>query len=409
MIFGAAGRALSVPLFRRFWIGNSIAMIGRWIYRTTVGWLAWELTHSTEWLGIVAFSDLLPTVILAVGSGAVADRLGFMRIIRLSQVLAMILTVLLAVLIFSGHIGIYSLVAITAGLGVAEALGQPARMAVVNALVPRRELSSAIALGSAAFNASRILGPAIAGGLIIWIGSGLVMLLCTAMVVTFVIVLRNVDVAETKMGRAPAGSLLTEIGSGVVYLVKHRALRFVMILLGAMSLFIRPVMELAPGISGQVFNAGPTGLAIILASIGSGALVASLVMARSGKVQGLVSLLVRSILMMGVTLALAMQFQNIWICAAFLVVMGWFLLSANVSAQTLVQNTVEPVYRARVMSLFMVFAYGLPAIGAIIMGWVSGSIGLQPTIAIGASFMLLFWLWAWPQRKAMAGVLEIDR
>ena len=87
-------------------------------------------------------------------------------------------------------------------------------------------------------------------------------------------------------------------------------------------------------------------------------------------------------------------------------VMGAAMLTGNVSAQTLVQNSVESQMRARVMSLFIVFAYGLPAIGAIIMGWIANYTGLQITIGSGALFMLLFWVWSRPQQKNMSARLE---
>jgi MFS family permease len=108
-------------------------------------------------------------------------------------------------------------------------------------------------------------------------------------------------------------------------------------------------------------------------------------------------------------LMLAMQFQNIWIASGFLVVMGAFMLSGNVAAQTLVQNSVEPEFRARVMSLFIVFAYGLPALGAVLMGWVAAMSGLQAAIGGGALLMVLFWLWALPKREAMSKRLEGER
>ena len=379
------------------------------MYRTAVGWLAWELTHSPGWLGVIAFADLIPTVLLSILSGAFADRFGFMRIIRLSQIMAITLTLGLAALIFSGHINVISLLVFTMCLGCAESLGQPARMSAVNAMVSKRDLSSAIALGSASFNASRIIGPAIAGALILWVGTGVVILACSLMFLLFYLQVRTIHIVEANSGAKAPGNLLLDVRSGVSYVLAHRGIRFVMILLAATSFFVRPVIELMPGVSGQIFNAGPTGLALLLGSIGSGALLASLLLARRGEMRGLTRLLVLSTIATGVTLMLAMQFQNIWIASGFLVAMGAFMLSGNVAAQTLVQNSVEPEFRARVMSLFIVFAYGLPALGAVLMGWVASMAGLQPAIGGGALFMVIFWLWALPRREAMGKRLEGER
>ncbi len=408
-IFGGASRALATPLFRRYWLGHSTATVGRWMYRTAVGWLAWELTHSTGWLGALAFADLLPTVVLSLVSGAVADRIGFMRIINFSQMCATLLAALLAALIFTDQIGIGSLMAITFALGAAEAFGQPARMSAVNAMVSKRDLSSAIALGSASFNGARIIGPAIAGALIVWVGAGVVILLCTLTFALFYMQTRRITLAETASPRRGSGGLLADARSGVAYMFGHDAIRFVMILLAATSFFIRPVIELLPAVSGQIFEAGPTGLALLLASIGTGALSASLVLARRGQMAGLTFVLVLSTLVTGLALALAMQADGIWLASLALCVMGAFMLAGNVSAQTLVQNSVDPAFRARVMSLYIIFAYGLPAIGAALMGWIATSVGLQATIAGGALFMIGFFVWSWPRRKAIAAQLESER
>ncbi len=383
-----------------------MATVGRWMYRTAVGWLAWDLTHSTSWLGIVAFADLIPTVALAIFAGAFADRLGFMRIIRYSVLLSTVLAGLLAFLILTHLINIQLLVLITMCFGSAESFGQPARMSAVNAMVTKRDLSSAIALGSASFNASRIVGPAIAGSLILWTGTGAVIALCALTFALFFLLLQGIHIDEKPPEKKQSASLAADISSGIVYMLNHRGIRFVMIMLAATSFFIRPVIELMPAISGQIFNAGPTGLAFLLAAIGLGALTASLVLARRGEMSGLTGLLIFSTIVTGISLMLAMQFQNIWFAALFLAVMGAFMLSGNVAAQTLVQNSVEQSYRARVMSLFIIFAYGLPAIGAAIMGWIATRAGLQATIGGGALFMLLFWLWSWPQRKPRAQELE---
>ena len=85
-LFGGIGKALSNRPFRRYWASNAVSTIGRWIYRTAVGWLVWELTRDPKWLGIVAFADLFPMVVLSIVAGAISDRVGYVRVIRLSQI-----------------------------------------------------------------------------------------------------------------------------------------------------------------------------------------------------------------------------------------------------------------------------------------------------------------------------------
>lgn len=407
---GGAVRALATRPFRLYFIGHTLATVGRWMKRTAVGWLVWQLTESPAWLGIIAFADLLPTVLLAIVAGAISDRFGFMRIIRLSQVLAAILSLLFGTLIVIGWIDIYLTLVLTLLFGAIESMGQPARMSAVHAVVAQRDLSSAIALTSASFNAARIVGPGIAGVLILWSNAGVVIGLCTLTFLAFYLILLKLDFGTPRDGgtKSPK-ALLEDIRLGVVYAFGHPGLRFVLILLAATSFLIRPVIELLPGISAQVFDAGSTGLSVLLAAIGVGAMTASLWLAQRGETEGLTRLLVSSTSVTGIALMLAMAFPQIWLAAAFLVIMGAAMLVGNVAAQTLVQNAVASEFRARVMSLFIVFAYGLPAVGAVIMGWVSSSAGFPAAIGGGALLMLLFWLWARPQQKATGALLETQK
>ncbi|NQU71446.1 MAG: MFS transporter, partial [Rhodospirillales bacterium] len=374
--------------------------------RTGVGWLTWELTESSSWLGIVAFADLLPMMIFLILSGAIADRIGLMRIVKLSQILSGLIAMVFAGLIFTDLITIEAVVVLSLCFGAAEALSQPARLAAVHSLVPREDLSSAIALGSAAFNASRIVGPAIAGGLILWIGTGWVIALCAAVFFGFYLILRTIQFTESNQQKKLSLDLFVDIWRGIQYVHGHASIRFIMILMVAVSLFIRPVIELMPGVSGQVFEAGPAGLSLLLGAIGAGALVTSLWLARRGEMAGLTQLLTLSILGGGLALMLAMAFGKLWIAVLFFMVVGSFMLAGNVSAQSLIQNTVDPGMRARVLSLFIIFAHGMPAIGAVIMGWIASSAGLQITIGCGALLMVLVWLWARPRAGEMAILLE---
>ena len=404
-VFGSAARALRIPLFRRYWIGHLVASIGRWMYRMSIGWLAWELTGSTVWLGAIAFADLVPTAIVTILAGAVADRFGFVRIIRISLVFTTFLAALLGVLVLTKLITVELLLVIALCNGCAESFSQPARLAIVNALVGRRELPSAIAIGSASFNASRIIGPAIAGGLIVWTGTGVVMLLCAVTFLFFFLIIRTIKLAETPAPTTERPGIWRDVVSGFVYVLQHRGIRFVMALLTATSLLIRPVIELLPGVAERVFHSGPTGLSIILAAIGSGAVLASLWMARR-EGGGLTGLLVLSTLITGMAVAMTMQFDNIWLAAVFFFIMGMFMLMGNVSAQTLIQNNVEPALRGRVMGLFIVFGHGLPALGALIQGYIATTVGLQAAIGGGALLMLAVWVWAFAMRRSVAAHLE---
>jgi MFS family permease len=403
---GGVGRALKHRDYRLYMIGHTLAATGRWMKRTAVGWLAWELTESTSWLGIVAFADLVPMMLFVILSGAIADRIGLMRIARLSQILTGIVASLFAALVLTDLITIEAVVVLSVFFGAAEALSSPARLAIVNALVPREDLSSAIALNSAAFNASRIVGPAVAGGLIVWAGSGTVIALCAAIFFVFYLLLRAIRIVETARGQELSVELFVDIWRGFQYVYGHPGIRFLMTLMVVVSLFLRPVIELMPGVSGQIFDAGPAGLSLLLGGIGAGALPASLWIARRGEMAGLTGLVALSMVGGGVALILSMFAGYLWIAVALFMVVGAFMVTGNIGAQSLIQNAVDQDVRARVLSVFIVLAHGLPAIGAIVAGWVASLYGLQVTIACGAVAMVLTWVWARPRAVTLAPDLE---
>jgi len=405
-LFGGVGHALRHPVYRTYMAGHTLAAVGRWMKRTAVGWLAWELTESTSWLGVVAFADLASMMVFVILSGAIADRLGLMRIVKLSQVLSGLIAIVFAVLVFTGLITIEGVVVLSLFFGAAEALSQPARLAVVNAMVPREDLSAAIALSAAAFNASRIVGPALAGALIIWTNTGTVIAICAAIFFVFYLLLRTIHIAEVATGQKLSLELFVDIWRGIQYVHRHSGIRFLMGLMVVVSLFLRPVIELMPGVSGKVFDAGPAGLSLLLGAIGAGALVASLWLARRGEMGGLTRLVTFSIFGAGVALMLSMVSPKLWVALAFFTVVGVFMLIGNVGAQSLIQNAVDSRVRARVLSLFIVFAHGVPAIGAVVMGWIASQAGLQATIGCGALLMVLVWLWARPRAGKMAAILE---
>jgi predicted MFS family arabinose efflux permease len=407
-LLGGIGRALSNVQFRRYWTSNALSTVGRWIYRTAVMWFIWELTKSTTWLGVVAFADIFPMVVLSVFAGAISDRIGYMRVIKDTQLAIVILTAVFSALIITDLITAELVVALSIIHGSIEAMSTPPRVAVVNALVEKADLSSAIALNSAMFNASRILGPAIAGGLLLVIDVGMVLLLAMITFVQFYIVLLFLRVEQAGGTGKISMSLITDMWDGILYAWRHSGIRFLLVILTMVGLFVRPFMELAPGFADRVFGLGPDGLASILSSIGIGAMIASLWLARRGRTEGLTRIVTVSLAAQAGAVVLFTTTSNIYIAVVYLLLMGFFMLLTGVGAQTLIQNTVASAVRARVMSLFILLSWGLPALGALIGGWVASYAGLQITIGVAAAIVLIVYVWFHVAAKRLAPGLEAD-
>ena len=405
-MFGGIGRALSHRDYCLYWASNGITTIGRWMYRIAVGWLTWELTGSTTWLGIIAFAESFPLVVFSILAGAIADRIGYIRITILAQTATAAVAIVFATVTLFGSITI-ELVLISAVLiGSLESLTTPARMALVHALVPKQDLSAAIALGSATFNAARFVGPAIAGGLLVWAGTGAVLAVVAVTFVQFCVILLIVKADEPERTPGPWRDLVGDMVIGIRYGFGHPGIRFLLIMLGMTGLLIRPVIELMPGFSAEVFDRGADGLAILMSVLGFGAMISCIWIGMRGRTVGLTRLVTVSLLAQGIALILSTLAGDIWIAAACFGVVGFAMLVGGVGSQTLMQSAVDTGMRARVLSLFIVISWGLPAFGALAAGWIATFAGLPLTIAAGGVLTIVLWLWARPQAEKLETDLE---
>ena len=407
-LFGGIGVALSHPQYRLYFISNLVSTIGRWIYRSSAAWFTWKLTGSYEWLGIIAFADIFPMVVLSMFAGALSDRIGYMRVIRTTQLFALILAVLLAVLILGDWIDIWILLGITIAHGCNEAISTPPRVSIVNALVPKKDLSAAIGLNSAQFNASRVVGPAIGGSLLLFLNAGWVFAIAAATFVQFFIALFFIRTETGNAGGAGKLSMtiIRDMWDGVTYAWSNIGIRFLLFLLALTGFLVRPFMELAPGFADKVFGMQSDGMAIILCSIGAGGLVGALSLARRGKTAGLTKLVTWAVGLQALALIFFTMTNNIFIGAVFLFLVGVSMLVTGVGSQTLIQNTVDASVRARVMSLFVMLSWGLPALGAWIEGALAEYFGLQWTVGIGATLCLLIGFLSVQAVKSLSNELE---
>ncbi|MEK9684934.1 MAG: MFS transporter [Rhodospirillaceae bacterium] len=407
-IFGGIGVALSHQQYRLYFITNLICTIGRWIYRSSAAWFTWQLTGSYEWLGIIAFADIFPMVLLSMFAGALSDRIGYMRVIRATQLFGLLLAILLSVLILGDWIDIWVLLGITILHGCNEAISTPPRVSIVNALVPKEDLSAAIGLNSAQFNASRVVGPAIGGSLLLFLNAGWVFAIAALTFIQFYVALFFI---RTESGNAGGQgklsfALMRDMWDGVTYAWNDIGIRFLLALLALTGFLVRPFMELAPGFADKVFGMQSDGMAIILSSIGAGGLVGALSLARRGQTAGLTNLVTWAVAIQSAALILFTMTDNLFLGSVFLFVVGLAMLITGVGSQTLIQNTVDAAVRARVMSLFVMLSWGLPALGAWIEGAFAEYFGLQFTVGVGAFACLLVGLWSVRVGKKLSGKLE---
>ena len=382
-------RAFANRDFVRFTTGNAVSLVGMWGLRIAVGWLAWELTASAFWVGLVAFADLFPTIVVTPFAGAIADRRSRIRIVRTTQAISVALVSLLALLTVLDLVTIELLALIVLANGVTMGFKQPSRMALTRALVRPDDLATAIAINAVVFNLARFVGPSLAGVVIVGAGVEAVFVIDALSSLWFLALIRGIHLAPpARPGRRRRGGLVRDIAAGVRYAAGHPGIGPIMLLLVVTGVAMRGYIELLPVYSAEVLNRGADGLAMLSAGIGAGAILAALHLAQRAGAVGLTRLAVGGHVAAGASLMLLALAPDLATSLVAVVMSGFAIATAGVASQTLTQRVVDEAMLGRVMSLYGIIFRAGPATGALVMGGVADLAGLRPPFVAGAVITL---------------------
>lgn len=399
---GGIVAALSDRNYRIYCAGSTVSLVGMWIQRVAVAWLAWTLTESATWLGLLALADLAPSMLFAPFAGALADRIDRLRMIWATQVAQMIQALALIGLTVADAIDIWWLLALTFVLGIATAFNAAARLAILPTLVPDSVFPSVVGMESATYNVARFIGPAISGIVIASFGlvAAFVVNACTYVAVLVAIAFLRPLREEVARKERRAG-IWRETWDGLAYAFAHPGLRPVLFLLAASALTLRAVPELLPGFAERVFAGGAVALSMLTSAVGLGALLGAVWMAERGRLAGLGNITLTALYVGTAAFLGFVATAEMGIALGFAVVAGFAMVCLGAGVQTLMQSMVEGQMRGRVMSLYAMLHRGGPAFGAVLLGALADAIGLRLAVAIGGTVSLVA---AVALTRAMRGV-----
>lgn len=405
--FGSIGRALNNRGFLIFSMAAAPSQLGTWIQRVAIGWLTWELTESAAWLGIIAFSDLFPFVLVSPLAGVIADRFDRLRLVKIYQSVSLVIAAILGYLTFTGLITIDILLGLTTSAGIMSALYQPARQALVIGLVERKDLPAAVAINSMMYHSARFVGPALAGLIIVTWGVAPAFG-CNAL--SYVIFISGVWRLRPRqiVADGPKKSIGGDIAAGCRYALTHKGIGPMLLMVLASSILVRPVTELLPGFAEGIFGRGPEGLAWMTSGAGLGAMFAGFWLAQRGTLTGLTGIVIAALLANAIAILAISVTPSFAVAVLCLVVIGFAMTANGTGAQTLIQSTADPTMHGRVLSFFGMAFLGGTAIGSLLIGWLSGALGLRVPAAAGAVLSLLVCAWLGTRRRDLARVLESD-
>lgn len=372
--------ALASPYYRRFILGGLVTNVGTWMQATAQGWLVLGLTNSPALLGVTSAAANLPILLFSLHAGALADRIDLRRLLVASRLTAAVLTGVLAVLTTLGIVQFWQVVVVAFLVGTTTAIASPAYQTIMSSLVEPRLLGSAIALNSAQFNLSRIVGPSVAGVAIAVVG------LAAAFWANTVSFLFSAATLATipRPARGPGHrtiSLWSNVIVGIRHVRRDPTVLALLLLPLAPGILNLNYIVLLPVFARDVLQVGAAGLGLMTAAVGVGAVIAafSVAVLRPGGGSG--ALVLFGLVMSSLGLLVFSISPWLPLSLVALAVLGGFSTAYYTTTNTLLQLIVPARLRGRVMSLYILSSTGFIPVGNLLAGFVAEHIGAPATLA----------------------------
>lgn len=375
-------RALRHRNFQLFFSGQLISLIGTWMQNVAQSWLVYRMTGSAFLLGVVGFAGQIPVFIFAPIGGMVADRMSRQRVVVATQITSMILAFILAALTLLRVVTVWEIIVLAASLGIVNAFDIPARQAFLGDMVGRDDLMNAIALNSSMFNGARVIGPAVAGVLVAWIGEGWCFF---ANAVSYIAVIAGLLMMRLAPFLRPeiAMSPFEHMAEGFRFVMKMKPIRALLLLLGCISLLALPYSVLMPIFADKILHGGARAFGILMGAAGLGALCGALTLAMRTGVRGLGRWIAISCACFGASLILFSFSHWFWLSVILLFPVGYAVMLQTSASNTLLQTMSPDNLRGRVLAVYSMMFMGMAPIGALLAGIVAKHIGAPLTVGIG--------------------------
>lgn len=355
---------------------------------TAQGFLVYQLTSSPAYLGYVGFATGIPSWLFMLYGGVIADRVSKRLLLLITQTVMMVLAIILALLTFTQLVRPWHIIVLAFLLGTANAFDAPARQAFVVDLVPRDELTNAIALNSTMFNAGTVLGPALGGITYAAFGPAWCFAINALSFLAVIIGLALMHLQPAIRQIRPK-SASAEVREGLSFVFSHRSIRIIILNLAIVSLFGLGFITLMPAWAVEVLGGNATTNGFLQSARGLGALLGALMIASLGSIRSKGKLLTMGSFAFPLFLLVFSFMRQIppallAICGA-----GWsFMVMLNMS-NALVQTHVDDVLRGRVMGIYTLTFFGLMPVGSLLNGTLADRIGEPLTVQINAMIMLV--------------------
>lgn len=383
-------RSLRYRDFALFWGGNFLSNIGTWMQNIALGWVILEMTNSPFLLGLNGFLGQIPSLVLALPGGTVADRLNRRKLMLSTQTAMAVLALVLAVFTTLRIIRTWEILLISLLTGVASALNYPAYQALVPDLVDRDHLVNAIGLNSAQFNMSRAIGPTLAGLALGTLGAAACFYLNSASFIALIVALLVIVIPRRRVERGP--KFLGAMMAGLRFVNQHRLIIILLTVPAFLSFLGLPFIVLMPVFARDLIKVGASGLGYLMAGAGLGAVISALTLAAQASAERKGKVIITSACIFALALILLAHAHTFWWAFFLLAVLGATMVGSLTLTNTTLQLVSPPELRGRIMALYYVAAAGLLPFGSLQAGVVAEKFGTRFALTLGGAICLLYFL-----------------
>lgn len=393
--------ALRYRNYRLFWSGNAISFVGDWLDQVALNWLVISTTGDPVMLGLVNLGRGLPIMLFALWGGVIADRFDRRTMLIVTQALAMLVAIGLAVVVLFFESSIWLILVLATCRGLIVAFNLPARHSLVYQLVPREVMASAVSLNSITINMAKIIGPLASAAIISSLGIAACFVANALSFTAVMILLLMLDLPRQNVERKPESFLASLVG-GFAYMKREPVLLMLVAVALVPTFFCQPYIQFLAVFAAQVFETGAGGLGFMTGLAATGSICGGLLASRIQRDARRGSTMLKFMGAFALSLILFAAAPDIYWAIPFLFAAGAMHIAYNSSNNTILQLTVDDAYRGRVLSsLFM--TRGLMPMGTAAMALLAAAVGPRWAMGLMAFVVVLFALvlWIWMPRLRM--------
>ncbi|MEI9917674.1 MAG: MFS transporter [Bacteroidota bacterium] len=366
--------------YRLYFFGQSLSLIGTWMQRTAVYWMVYDLTKSAFILGITVFCGQFPSFLLSILGGVVSDRYNRFRVLLTTQIASLLQAAVLTSLVFSNHYQVWHILALSVVLGCINAFDVPARQALVYDMIDNKEyLPNAIALNSSMVNGARLIGPALSGIVLEKFGAQVCFLSNGVSFLAVIVSLLFMKLPPF-IKKERVTSVVHDLKEGFHYLKSTPSISKVMLMLACMSFIALPYVTLLPIYARDIFAGTASTFGLLNSFVGMGAVGGALFLASMKPGVNLKKVLFRCTLAFAVGLMAFAYMKSFPIALIIIAVTGFGMMAQTTISNTIIQTTVAPTMRGRVISYYAMAFFGMQPIGGLVVGAIAHAFGAPVTI-----------------------------